>query len=165
MADKDSADRKEGTERRVYNLPADLLERLRAYQTSQGIASEAEAARRLLDSALQMRDTVDALLVKLKARFADERDLRVLNRDVLAAHPLIIKIELDDTSVTFTMRTGDAGRINTSGQIYKGESSSDYFHEVDDAPKRRPPAVSPRPTGKPSWEADKGGDLDDEIPF
>lgn len=165
MSDKDVVEKKDSTERRVYNLPADLLERLRAYQTSQGIASEVEAARRLLDSALQMRDTVDALLAKLKAKFADERDLRVLNKDVLAAHPLITMIELDDTSVSFTMRTGDTGRITTSGQIYKGEASNDYFHEVNDTPKRRPPTISPVPAGKPSWDTEKDGDLDDEIPF
>lgn len=164
MSDKESTERKDATERRVYNLPADLLERLRAYQTSQGIASEVEAARRLLDSALQMRDTVDAILSKLKTRFADERDLRVLNKDVLAAHPLITRIELDETSVTFTMRTGDAGRITTSGHIYKGDPSNEYFHEVEDAPKRRAPAASPQPVANPTWDAGKG-DLDDEIPF
>ena len=57
MAEVDATERKDGTERRVYMLPANLLERLRAYQVSQGIGSEAEAARRLLDTALQMRDT------------------------------------------------------------------------------------------------------------
>ncbi len=157
---------KEGMERKVYLLPAELVERMRTYQTSQGIASEVEAARRLLDSALQMRDTVDGILAKLKANFASERDLRALNKEVLAAHPLITKIVLDDTSVTFTMRTGDIGRINSAGQIFSGnDESDDYLKEIVDPPRRRAVAGSSQPIAAPSWEPNRGGDLDEEIPF
>lgn len=164
MSDKEVTEKKDGTERRVYNLPADLLEGLRAYQVSQGIASEAEAARRLLETALQMRDTVDALTAKLKSRFAHERDLRALNKEVLAAHPLITKILLNDTSVTFTMRSGDIGQINTSGHIFKG-TDENYLEQVVDRPTYRSRSMPPQSSGKPSWDTEKGGDLDDEIPF
>src|ERR1700681_1721560 len=73
---------KEEMERRVYVLPVEQLERLRAYQSRNGISSEVEAVRRLLDAALQMRDTVPDILRKLKSRFANEKDLRVLARDI-----------------------------------------------------------------------------------
>lgn len=161
---------KEGMERKVYLLPAELVERLRAYQVSQGIASEVEAARRLLDGALQMRDTVDDLLVKLKARFVQERDLRALNREVLAAHPLITRIEIDDASISFIMKTSESGRIDAMGRIFKGDGSGDYFSEVKEdgyIPRRKPQTepVQPHTKASPSWEPSKGGDLDDEIPF
>jgi hypothetical protein len=76
---------KEATERRVYVLPREQLERIRAYQSNSAIGSEVDAVRPLLDSALQMRDTPQDILRKLKSRFADEKDLRVLARDILAA--------------------------------------------------------------------------------
>ncbi len=80
---------KEGMERKVWLLPAELSDRIRVYQTDLGIPSEVEAARRLLDSALQMRDTVDDIAQRLKARHAEEKDLRGLARDVLTSHVLV----------------------------------------------------------------------------
>ena len=36
-----------------------------------------------------MRDTPQDILKTLKSRYADEKDLRVLAKDILAAHPLV----------------------------------------------------------------------------
>ena len=95
MAEDDIGDRKDGTERRVYNLPGNLLVRLRAYQTGQGINSEAEAVRRLLDSALQMRDSASDILIMLDNRFSSERDLRVLASEILTRHSLVTEINFE----------------------------------------------------------------------
>lgn len=144
MADKD------GMERRVYVLPADLVDRIKAYQSSQGIGSEVEAVRRLLDSALQMRDTVVDILNTLKSKHSDEKDLRVLARDVLTNHALVTKIIFNDDRVVFQIRAGEYGSIDNKGHIYSGDEL-EYLREV--------PEVT-------SWNAPKkGGDLDDEIPF
>ncbi len=106
---------KEGMERKVWLLPAELSDRIRAYQTDLGIPSEVEAARRLLDSALQMRDTVDDIAQRLKARHAEEKDLRGLARDVLTSHVLVTDIMLGDNDVTFRSRSGHYGRIDNRG--------------------------------------------------
>jgi len=153
------ADR-DGTERKVYVLPVELSERIKAYQLSQGIASEVEAARRLLDSALQMRDTELDILKKLKSRYEEEKDLRVLARDILTSHVLVTDIYIGDTDITFRLRSGMFGSINKDGKIFSGD-------ERESLEVVRERFVPPQRQG-PSWEAEvpkKKGDLDDEIPF
>jgi len=148
MAETDASDRKDGTERRVYMLPAGLLERLRAYQVSQGIASEAEAARRLLDAALQRRDTVADILNTLETKFAEERDLRVLASDVLSRHALVTGIIFNGSDVSFRLANGERGQISSTGKLYYAEPDT----REDDW------SIYKRKVAKPS-------DLDDEIPF
>jgi hypothetical protein len=154
MTDKDL------TERRVHVLPKELLQRLRAHQERMGISSEVEAVRRLLDKALQMEDTVIDILNKLKANFVDEKDLRVLARDVLSTHVLVRRMNYEDNSISFDLADGSGGKINSDGKIFTNDGSSDYWTEIG-VPSRQRSARG----GAPSWDAPKGGDLDDEIPF
>jgi hypothetical protein len=162
---------KETTERRVYNLPADLLERLRAFQTENGITSEVEAVRRLLDSALQMRDTIENILDSLKARFADERDLRVLASDVLIKHALINSVQIGEGELTFSLSTGERGRMVNNGALYlQGpEERHDDWSSYSKAEKTTRPKPKAASSGwDAGWDAGGGmggGDLDDEIPF
>lgn len=157
MSDKEAVERKDTIERRVYNLPADLLERLRAYQVSQGIPSEVEAARRLLHTALQMRDSVTDILSTVDAKLADEKDLRVLAGDVLSKHILVDRIRFGKGLVVFVMENGDRGMIQESGTLFYANSGD---RDDDWTPYKRKALGS-----SPSWDNDKGGDLDDEIPF
>ena len=165
---------KDGVERKVWLLPTELSERIKAFQASQGITSEVEAARRLLDSALQLRDTVPDILRKLKDRYAEEKDLRVLARDILVGHTLVTSVHFDEDGVWFRFNDGGLGRLNKRGQMFISSDENDYNGQTrwsDYAPP--PPAdnnggYTPRAvkrTGGPSWDAPKGGDLDDEIPF
>jgi hypothetical protein len=147
----------------VYVLPTEQLERVRAYMAASGITAEVEAVRRLLDVALQLRDTVTDLLRKLKSRFTQERDLRVLARDILTLHPLVVNVHFEDRAVWFAFTDDNYGRIDSSGTTYISGSARDDDWEV--YPRPSPQAVSSRGGGAPSWEAPKGGDLDDEIPF
>lgn len=149
----------------MWLLPAELSERIKAFQIDQGLASEVEAARRLLDSALQMRDTVRDILIKLKARYAEEKDLRVLARDVLTGHALVNQITLNDSDVTFRMRSGTYGQIDQNGKIAWGEDP-EYMNEIHPprATDSRAP-VAPSAGSGPSWDTPRGGDLDDEMPF
>jgi hypothetical protein len=157
MADTEPVERKDATERRVYNLPGGLLERLRAYQLEQNISSEAEAARRLLDAALQMRDKVSDILNTLAAKFSEERDLRVLASDVLTRHALVTRVCFGEASVSFTLNSGERGQITSEGALYIGDNSIDddawsafyYPRERASVPNKRPPT--------PSWDAPKSG--------
>jgi hypothetical protein len=159
---------KEPTERRVYVLPSEQLERIRAYQNSSGIGSEVEAVRRLLDSALQMRDTPQDILKKLKSRYADEKDLRVLARDILAAHALVESVHFADDGVWFRLKGDVRGKIGADGSTYIGDGFEQDGWDAFPPPPPRAPARTPsgaRSGSAPSWDAPRGGDLDDEIPF
>lgn len=163
MAEDDTPDRKDGTERRVYNLPAPLLQRLRAYQVSQAIPSEVEAARRLLDYALQMRDTVFNILQTLEARFNDERDLRVLAGDVLTKHTLVTQVHFEDDSASFTLKNDEQGRIMENGDLYYRKASDDHdYWRAYQRVKGKLPSQSP--AAKASSEAFDDA-LNDDLPF
>jgi hypothetical protein len=146
-------EKKEGTERRVYVLPIEQIERIRAYQTSNGIASEVEAVRRLIDSALQMRDSVGDILNKLQSKFIEEKDLRVLARDILAGHALVKSVHFEDDAVAFGCAGGERGKIDNKGRMYVGDMSTNW----DDWETYRPSTENAR---RPPV-----ADLDDEIPF
>ncbi len=160
---------KEPTERRVYVLPTEQLERIRAYQNGNGISSEVEAVRRLLNSALQMRDTPQDILKKLKSRYADEKDIRVLAKDILAGHALVTSIRFSDDGVSFYLTGDECGKIGRDGVTYLGNGGygEDQRWEVYPHPPPQQKQTAKRPAGgSPSWDAGKGGgDLDDEIPF
>ena len=161
MADDETTDKKEATERRVYNLPASLLERLRAYQTNEGITSEVEAARRLLDSALQMKDTVKDILNTLAKKFSEEHDLRVLASEVLTRHILVDSVRFTDTDVRFTLSNGEMGLISKNGHLFLShtEVGEDNWNAYKIISGRRQTITAP------NLGVSKGGDLDDEIPF
>lgn len=148
-----------GTERKIYVLPTEQVERIRAYQTASGITSEVEAVRRLLDTALEMRDTVFDLLNKMKAHFANEKDLRVIARDVLAGHSRVTSIGYGDNEITFTLGPEQRGRMDSRGRIFvNGDYGPDDWDEVGLPPppaSRRSTHQSPAPKS----------DLDDDIPF
>lgn len=166
MAEKrEKSDRGEPSERRVYVLPSELVQRVREYQEGNGIPSEVEAVRRLLDNALQMRDSVKSLLTKLRQKSANERDIRVLSRDVLAAHPLVRSISIDDVEgLIFRLNNGESGRIDSGLNTYVDESSSghEFYWQL------WPEPVKEGSFGRSSSAgagAKKASHLDDDIPF
>lgn len=111
---------KEATERRVYVLPVELVERVRRYQRNNLISSEVEAVRRLLDTALHLKDDAQSILDKFHDRFNNDKDLRVLSRDILAIHPLVEQIHHRNNCVEFTLKDGQRARFlsNGDGQIW-----------------------------------------------
>ena len=162
MSEEDPVERKDATERRVYNLPASLLERLRAYQVSQGISSEAEAARRLLDTALQLRDTFAEILNGLEKRFKDEKDLRVLASELIK-HILVQEVTFQEGALIFKLYNGDSGQVSANGDLYFSPANARNGDWTDYVKWRKAQHRSPGPTS--SWDAPGGSDLDEEIPF
>jgi hypothetical protein len=164
VADKDSMERK------VFLLPSELVARLRQYQADSGIVSEVEVVRRLLDSALQMRDTIQTIMEKLKARYAEEKDLRVLASDVLTRHPLVTNVSFGDSEMTFSLQDKFRGRIDWKGDLYIGYPDSgyddwttyeNYLRSIQ--PKSAAPKSPARAVG--GWDSRPSNDMDDEIPF
>ncbi|GBQ36077.1 hypothetical protein GOB83_13770 [Acetobacter fabarum] len=148
MADKD------GMERKVYLLPEELVERIKAYQSSCGLPSEVEAARRLLSEALQARDSIDEIMKQVRDQFQKDRDLRALSREVLSSHILVTKIEIEDNELRFVIRNLDAGKITRKGVMFTGSANDDgWINSWETWPKKEKKPSS-------SWSAQE-----EEIPF
>lgn len=162
MADNETPDRKDVDTRRVYTLPAELLARLRAYQVSQNIPSEVEAARRLLDTALQLRDTIGDILKRLSDRYNEEKDFRILASEILIKHYLVESINVNEGGLAFYFKNGEGGHIDQAGILREG--SREY--EISNWSRYKVPvAARPKPASAGGGWDNGGGDLDDEIPF
>lgn len=142
------ADDKEKTQRRVYVLPTDLVERIVAYQNDMGLQSEVEAARRLLDEALKRRDDWRTIARRFLERLKDTRVLPDIAKDVLIGHPMVQQVSWSDTNIVFITTTGETVRIERDGTVY-AENEYQRGLELDPKPLR----------------GGGGRDLDDEIPF
>lgn len=106
------------TQRRVYALPADLVERIVEFQKEKGYPSEVEAARRLLDDALKSRDTVDKIISRFMTRLGSLRITTEVAKDVLVGHPLIKSMSFGQDSVSFLMKDDDwQVSINDKGNV------------------------------------------------
>lgn len=106
---------KEKTQRRVYVLPTELVERIVAYQTEMGLQSEVEAARRLLDEALKSRDDGLAITRRFLEKMKETRLLAEIAKDVLIGHPLITNIGLKSGGIDFTLTSGETVTIFPDG--------------------------------------------------
>jgi hypothetical protein len=149
-------------ERRIYILPPELMERIKAYQARNGITAEVEAVRRLLDMALQMNDSVQDILRKLQERQKEEKDPRILIRDVLATHTLVEEMSLFEGGIKFRMRDNMWGKLTREGRGLYGEGDNEgYVHRWNDYPEPEP---FPQTT-RERYQAKKKTELDDDIPF
>lgn len=113
-------------ERRVHIIPSELMARVRSFQSDHGIATEVEAIRRLLDRALQHRETGNDIMAKLKDRFGKERNLRVLAREVIAAHSLVTSMTFRDNEMEFDLADGTRGMIRDDGALFKAAGDGDW---------------------------------------
>ena len=143
---------KEKGQRRVYVLPHDLVERIVEYQNEMGIASEVEAARRLLDEALMRRDDWRSIAKRFKERLTETRVLTDIAKDVLIGHPLVSKVAFKTNSVEFSLSTDENVEINKSGEVTAQDEHGRYMEYE--------PKSKMRVTGS-SFAVD----MDDEPPF
>jgi hypothetical protein len=136
---------KEKTQRRVYVLPAELVERIVAFQNEVGLTSEVEAARRLLDGALKSRDTYSTLITRFRSRLTETRIPAEIAKDVLVGHPLVDRISFRDDRIEFVMKDSIEVTIWTDGKYHVEQDNQ----RIDFGPKA----------------ARSRSDMDDDIPF
>lgn len=137
---------KEKTQRRVYVLPAELVDRIVAFQNEVGLGSEVEAVRRLLDGALKSRDTYTTLITRFRSRLAETRIPAEIAKDVLVGHPLVERIAFRDDRIEFEMKEGLSVTISIDGK-YQVVDGNNQLVESGPKPNRRPT------------------NMDDDIPF
>ena len=159
-------DANDATQRRVYVLPTELVERIIAFQNEIGLASEVEAARRLLDEALKQRDTVLTIVGRLVAQFKTVRSLREAAREVLVDHPLVTKLAFDPLALTFALADGHSVEVDAKGTAAIKDEFDSLFDFGQDVPEWAS-SDHPRPRKMlPSAERKSMSDqLDDDIPF
>ncbi|GHA13155.1 hypothetical protein GCM10007989_04670 [Devosia pacifica] len=105
------------TQRRVYALPADLVERIVEYQREKGYPSEVEAVRRLLDDALKSRDTLERIISRFLTRLGAQRSAVEVSRDILVGHPLVGSMSFEEDKVDFWMKDGWNVKISDDGTV------------------------------------------------
>jgi len=141
-------------------LPPALVWRVNRYMASSGVRSAEEAAKRLIKIALDEKESTKDILEKLDESFKNEKDLRLLARDVIAAHSAVTNIKYGLDYVWFITKNNESGAINKRGKLFYSDDGSEWeynmgmFHPQGSAPK---PATS-------RWNAPES-DLDEEVPF
>ncbi|NEJ21044.1 hypothetical protein GR247_12800 [Rhizobium leguminosarum] len=108
---------KEGFVRKVFMLPADLVERIAGYQRQAQLTSEVEAVRRLLEEALKYRDDWWSLTQRFREQLASVRSLSEAARETLVGHPLITNIAFNRDSLEFTLSSGETVTASATGEI------------------------------------------------
>lgn len=143
---------KPGTQRRVYVLPDELVNRILQFQQEKGISSETEAARRLLDDALKSRDSYLTITQRFLDRLKDLRIPAEVAREVLAGHPLIASITFENDVIMFRLKDGWEITIGADGEVQVQDASGNRvaWHEPGSEKGKKKPS-------KPEW--------DDDMPF
>ncbi|MBS1091051.1 Arc family DNA-binding protein [Gluconobacter sp. Dm-74] len=146
-------------------FPPQLVWRISRFKDNAGLPSSEEAAKRLVKSALDERESTKDILDKINQLFKTERDLRVISREVIAPHAAVENIRYGKDWVWFLTRNGESGGVDKKGKLYFSEDGNDwdcnmnYYYSDEDMkpPKRANPEPNP-------WDSPPN-DLDDEIPF
>ena len=151
------------TQRRVYVLPNDLVERIIAYQNELGLSSEVEAARRLLDEALLSRDTIVSIVSRVIAQLKAVRSLREAAKEVLAGHPLVTRIKYENNELEFAIADGHRAEVTQFGKAtIKDEQDELYiFWLENEIPEWASSAHKP----KSNKQSPLSRQIDEDIPF
>jgi Arc/MetJ-type ribon-helix-helix transcriptional regulator len=106
---------RDATQRRVYVLPTELVDRIVQYQNDMKFPSEVEAVRRLLDDALQLREDWKSLTRRYLEKLARSGDMAAIAKDLLVGHPIVKNISFGDNTLGFTTTSGVVVTIISDG--------------------------------------------------
>jgi hypothetical protein len=170
MSEPQKDKEKDKGQRRVYMLPSDLMDRLVRYQRDLGIASEAEAVRRLLDGALKSRDTHDDLIERFQERLKEIRDLADAAKEVLVGHPHVAALRFQSDKLEFDIKGGGTFAIDLDGKCSENDGDfgwSNYLTKTQAAKRAKTASFGAfgRSPAKGAAPPASKSDLDDDIPF
>lgn len=121
-AAEDNEPQRELTQRRVYVLPTELVDRILAFQKNAGLTSEVEAARRLLDEALMHRDKVADLINRFIGAVKNGSLLPDAVRDVLIGHPRVQGMSFGEDVVWVEFdKLNDRVDFHADGRAFQNE--------------------------------------------
>lgn len=105
------------TQRRVYALPTEMVDRIVEFQKEKGFQSEVEAVRRLLDEALKSRDTPTKIINRFLARLEVHRVAAEAARDILIGHPLVEGMRFQRDAVVVNLTGAPEVTIHDDGRV------------------------------------------------
>jgi hypothetical protein len=114
--------------RKVYLLPNELVDRIHSYQESQGISSEVETVRRLLDEALCTKETAEYMISRIRAALLRTLDIREAAQ-LVASYPTVSSITFSDNRFTFSLEDGQGWSIDKSGNASVIEAATNRIDE------------------------------------
>lgn len=112
-------------------LPPAMVWRVARFRRSQNLPSNEEAAKRLIKFALEERESTKDILEKLHESFKNERDLRLLARDVIASHGAITNIKYAKDYIWFETTSNESGAIDKKGTLYFSEDGRDWDYGMN----------------------------------
>lgn len=119
------------TQRRVYVLPTELVDRIVEFQKDKGYPSEVEAVRKLLDEALLHRDTDKTIIDRFKSRLRQLRMPSEVAKDVLVGHPLVKEISFEREAIVFDVIGYGKYKINSAGEVLEWHyPTSQWLEEI-----------------------------------
>jgi hypothetical protein len=137
------------TQRRVYALPQEMVERIVQFQKEKGFPSEVEAVRRLLDDALKSRDDLERIVNRFLGKLKHLRIASEVAKDVLVGHPLVASMSFSHNGVSYRLKDGWSVSISDTGFVSVRDDKNKVWEWKHPKGDRFAP----------------GGLLDDEIPF
>lgn len=124
------ANDKATTQRRVYVLPNELVDRIVEFQQEKGYSSEVEAVRKLLDEALLHRDDSKKIIDRFKSRLRILRMPSEVAKDVLVGHPLVEEIGFEKDAITFSVKDSGRFRVGSDGSSYFWDPADSIWYEM-----------------------------------
>ena len=119
-------DHRDATQRRVYALPAEMVDRIVEFQKEKGLQSEVEAVRRLLDNSLKSRDNPTKIINRFLSRLSKERIASEVAKSVLVGHPLVKLITFTDEAICFTLLDGFNIEISDEGDVKIRQNKTEF---------------------------------------
>jgi len=147
-------------------FPPQLIWRISRFKDNANLPNNEEAAKRLIKSALDERESTTDILDKLSQMFKSERDLRILSREVIAPHAAVENIQYGKDYVWFSTRNNESGAIDKKGKLYFSADGNAWDYSMD----YYQPAAEKKTTKNIkkidfSWDDPLPPPPDEEIPF
>ena len=114
---------KVGAQRKVFMLETELVDRVLAYQEKNGLQSEVEAVRQLLNDALRLQDEWWSICDQVVERMKRPESLINAAKDIVLGHPKVSNVAFELDRITFKTITGEHVEILLSGEV-AAESSN-----------------------------------------
>lgn len=116
----------EDSEGRLTFLPIDVQMRLDKYQQDNNLKNKKETIFRLLNEALQSKDTIKDIMNYLYKSYEKQKNLKILAEEILLHHVLIKELTLSNDEIRFVCKNnlGD-GVIKKTGELFI--NSREYY--------------------------------------
>ena len=109
----------ENSEGRLTFIPIDVQMRLDKYQHDNNLKNKKETIFKLLNEALQSKDTIKDIMNHLYISYEKQKNLKVLAEEILLHHVLIKELTLSSDEIRFVCKNNlGHGTIKKTGELF-----------------------------------------------